>query len=202
MPQNAVAAADIAEHAGGHLAGEGAAFLVMGILAAKRHPRRRPPRGEAEGRGHGRRVERRRAENEIDAARLCRPGSDGLGEAAGLGRIEVHLPVAGDDRLPAGGHAGISERKDWLGVEESEPDFCAAGNCESEEPRRGGRERGGAFSRRGRPRHTTREQRPVCSAPRGPGSPGGRGGRRGVPRARRRRCSPVPRPGAGTTRSR
>ena len=131
MPQNAVAAADIAEHAGGHLAGEGTAFLVMGILAAKRHPRRRPPRGEAEGRGHGRRVERRRAENEIDAARLCRPGSDGLGEAAGLGRIEVHLPVAGDDRLPAGGHAGISEGKDWLGVGESEPDFYATGNCES-----------------------------------------------------------------------
>ena len=70
VPQNAVAAADVAEHAGGHLAGEGPAFLVVGILATEFHPRRRFPRGQAEGRGHGRGVERRRAEDEVDAARL------------------------------------------------------------------------------------------------------------------------------------
>ena len=93
MADDHVLGARIDEHASGDLARIGALRLPVGVLGAGLDLRalaRLNGGGDVDGRG---------AAHDIDVGVvLCRLG-DGLHESCGLGRLDVHLPVSGNDFL-------------------------------------------------------------------------------------------------------
>ena len=107
VAEDHILAAQINEHRRGHFAGEGAARLVVHVLAAEGDARGAFAAGEMERRRHRFHVEGGGAEHEFDTACLAHAGRHRRGEFPGLRAIEVHLPVAGDDLLA--GHAGCSQ---------------------------------------------------------------------------------------------
>ena len=92
VAENDVLAAEIAEHGGAQLAGEGPVLLVVHVLGAQGDLRagNRP--------AHGVEIAAWRANGQIDAVERLGLFRHPFGQRHGRGPIRVHLPVAGNKR--------------------------------------------------------------------------------------------------------
>ena len=93
MSHNDILAADIAQHAGSHLAGMGAGFLVVDVLGAERD--RRPLQHG----GHLRDIHIGRAHGQLRRSDRRQTGLDPLDQGFDAGERTVHFPVTGDQWL-------------------------------------------------------------------------------------------------------